>query len=334
MSASTSRTVLVTGAAGFIGSHTAVRLLERGDHVVGLDNLNDYYDPARKRSNLEEVQRAARQTGQFTFIEGDIRNRALLDELFGKYEFSGIAHLAAMAGVRTSVEDPWLYCDVNLTGTLNLLDAGRLHKNPNFVLASTSSAYGNTKLVPFIETDSADRPLAPYPASKRAAELMGHSYHHIHGTDFTALRFFTVYGPRGRPDMMAYKLLESMRTGQSIPLFNGGNMYRDWTYVGDIVSGVVAAVDRRLGYEVINIGRGEPVLVVDFVKSLEKLAGKHAPLTSEPMMRADVSYTFANIDKAKKLLDYNPTVSVEEGVKHFYDWFKLAVGDPAAEPTG
>jgi UDP-glucuronate 4-epimerase len=329
MSAPTSRTILVTGAAGFIGSHTAVRLLERGDHVVGLDNLNDYYDPVRKRSNLEEVRRAAERSGQFTFVEGDIRNRALLAELFGSHGFAGVAHLAAMAGVRSSVEDPWLYCDVNLTGTLNLLEAGRLHDNPNFVLASTSSAYGNTKLVPFIETDPADRPLAPYPASKRAAELIGHSYHHMHGTDFTALRFFTVYGPRGRPDMMAYKLLESMRTGQSMPLFNGGNMYRDWTFVGDIVSGVMAAVDRRLGYEVINIGRGEPVLVADFVKSLEKIAGKQAPLTSEPMMKADVPYTFANIDKAKRLLDYNPQVSVEEGVKHFYDWFRVAVGDPA-----
>jgi UDP-glucuronate 4-epimerase len=320
----------VTGAAGFIGSHTAVRLLERGDHVVGLDNLNDYYDRARKRANLEEVREVATRSGQFTFVEGDIRNRPLLAELFAQHEFSAIAHLAAMAGVRSSVEDPWLYCEVNLTGTLNLLDAARLHKNPNFVLASTSSAYGNTKLVPFIETDSADRPLAPYPASKRAAELIGHSYHHMHGTDFTALRFFTVYGPRGRPDMMAYKLLESMRTGNSMPLFNGGNMYRDWTFVADIVSGVVAALDRRLGYEVINIGRGEPVLVVDFVKSLEKLAGKQAPLTSEPMMKADVSYTFANIDKARKLLDYDPKVSVEEGVKHFYDWFRAAVGDPAA----
>jgi UDP-glucuronate 4-epimerase len=329
MSASSSRVFLVTGAAGFIGSHTAVRLLERGDHVVALDNLNDYYDPARKRANLHEVQQVAERSGQFTFVEGDVRSRPLLAELYGKYQFSGVAHLAAMAGVRSSVEDPWLYCDVNLTGTLNLLDAGRLHKNPNFVLASTSSAYGNTQLVPFIETDSADRPLAPYPASKRAAELIGHSYHHMHGTDFTALRFFTVYGPRGRPDMMAYKLLESMRTGQSMPLFNGGNMYRDWTFVGDIVSGVVAALDRRLGYEVINIGRGEPVLVMDFVKSLEKIAGKKAALNSEPMMKADVSYTFANIDKAKRLLDYDPKVSVEEGVKRFYDWFTLAVGNPA-----
>ncbi|HEY4105135.1 MAG TPA: SDR family NAD(P)-dependent oxidoreductase, partial [Polyangiaceae bacterium] len=214
MPASTSRTILVTGAAGFIGSHTAERLLQRGDHVVGLDNLNDYYDPARKRSNLEEVRATAEQGGAFTFIEGDIRDRALLEQLFSRHEFIGVVHLAAMAGVRSSVEDPWLYCDVNLTGTLNLLEAARLHNNPNFVLASTSSAYGNTKLIPFIETDPSDRPLAPYPASKRAAELIGHSYHHIHGSDFTALRFFTVYGPRGRPDMMPFKLLDAMRTGK------------------------------------------------------------------------------------------------------------------------
>jgi len=328
MSEATSRTILVTGAAGFIGSHTAVRLLERGDHVVGLDNFNDYYDPARKRANLEEVRAVAARSGQLTFVEGDIRDRGLLARVFEQHAFSGVVHLAAMAGVRSSVDNPWLYCDVNLTGTLNLLEAGRTHGSPNFVLASTSSAYGNTKLIPFIETDAADRPLAPYPASKRAAELIGHSYHHMHGTDFTALRFFTVYGPRGRPDMMAYKLLESMRTGQSMPLFNGGNMYRDWTYVGDIVSGVVSAVDRRLGYEIINIGRGQPVLVVDFVRALEKLAGKRAPLTSEPMMKADVSYTYANIDKARQLLGYEPQVSVEEGVSHFYDWFKGAVGDP------
>jgi len=330
MSETTSRTVLVTGAAGFIGSHTAVRLLERGDHVVGLDNFNDYYDPARKRANVAEVRAVAATQGRLTFVEGDIRDRSLVGKLFAEHSFDAVAHLATMAGVRSSVDDPWLYCDVNLTGTLNLLDAGRSHGNPNFVLASTSSAYGNTQLIPFIESDAADRPLAPYPASKRAAELMGHSYHHMFGTDFTALRFFTVYGPRGRPDMMAYKLLESMRTGQSMPLFNGGNMYRDWTYVGDIVSGVVSAVDRRLGYEIINIGRGQPVLVVDFVRALEQLAGKRAPLNSEPMMKADVSYTYANIDKARRLLGYDPQVSVEAGVARFYDWFKGAVGDPGA----
>src|SRR5688572_30506558 len=265
------RTILVTGAAGFIGSHTSIALLARGDTVVGLDNLNDYYDPARKRENLEEIRRVAPDAKRFVFVEGDIRDRALIEKLFAEHEFSAIAHLAAMAGVRISVEDPWLYYDVNLTGTLNLLDAARSHDAPNFVFASTSSAYGNTKTVPFIETDAADRPLAPYPASKRGAELLGHSYHHIQGIDFTALRFFTVYGPRGRPDMLAYKLLDAMRLGQPMPLYNGGQMHRDWTFVADIVQGIVAATDRRLGYEVINIGRGEPVLLADFVRSIEAL---------------------------------------------------------------
>lgn len=324
----TGKIILVTGAAGFIGSHTASALIERGDRVVGLDNLNDYYDPARKRANLRELAAIPGAAERFTFVEGDIRDRELVRRLYATHSFTAVAHLAAMAGVRVSVDDPWLYYDVNLTGTLNLLDAGREHGQPNFVLASTSSAYGNTKQVPFLETDPADRPLAPYPASKRSAELLGHSYHHIHGTDFTALRFFTVYGPRGRPDMLAYKLLDAMRLGEPMPLYNGGQMYRDWTFVTDIVQGIVAATDRRLGYEVINIGRGEPVLLADFVKSIEALAGRVAPVRDEPMMRADVSYTYANIDKARSLLGYEPQVSVADGVKQFFDWYVAAVGKP------
>ena len=330
MPASSARTILVTGAAGFIGSSMAIRLLERGDHVVGLDNINDYYDPSRKRINLTEVTAEAEQSGKFTFIEADIRDRARITELFEQHSFNGVVHLAAMAGVRPSVDNPWLYYECNLTGTLNLLDAAQRFGNPNFVFASTSSAYGNTTIVPFIETDTADRPLSPYPASKRAAELLGHSYHHMQGVDFTALRFFTVYGPRGRPDMMTYKILDAMRTGVPLPLFNGGNMHRDWTFVSDVVSGVVAALDKRLGYEVINIGRGEPVLVADFVHSLERLVGKKAPVRSEPMMKADVDFTFANIDKAKALLGYAPRISVEEGVRQSYEWYKNAVGDPGA----
>jgi len=330
MPARNPRTFLVTGVAGFIGSHTALRLLERGDHIVGLDNFNDYYDPSRKRANLEDVRSGAKGSGTFTFVEGDIRNRALLADIFQAHALSGVAHLAAMAGVRSSVEDPWLYYECNLTGTLNLLDAAHRFNNPNFVFASTSSAYGNTKVIPFIETDCADRPLAPYPASKRAAELLGHSYHHIQGVDFTALRFFTVYGPRGRPDMMTYKIFDAIRTGVPMPLFNGGKMHRDWTFVGDVVSGVVAALDKRLGYEVINIGRGEPVLVADYIKSIEQLTGKKAPFKSEPMMKADVDFTFANIDKAKSLLGYAPLISVEEGVRRSYEWYKDAVGDPGA----
>ncbi|HWA74806.1 MAG TPA: SDR family NAD(P)-dependent oxidoreductase [Polyangiaceae bacterium] len=319
------RRILVTGAAGFIGSHTAETLLRRGDTVVGLDNLNDYYDPTRKRKNLDEVRQASRKEGQFTFVEGDIRDRALVQRLMAS-GFDAVIHLAAMAGVRISVENPWLYYDVNLTGTLNLLDAARESGKPNFVFAGTSSAYGATTAVPFVETDASDRPLAPYPASKRAAELLGFSYHHLHGLDFASVRFFTVYGPRGRPDMMAYKVFDTMRLGNEIPLYNGGQMHRDWTFVTDIVAGVIAAADRRLGYEIINLGRGEPVLLADFVRSLEALAGRKARLTSAPMMDADVAYTYADISKARRLLGYEPKVSVEQGVRALYEWYVANVG--------
>ncbi len=319
-----SRRILVTGAAGFIGSHTVETLVRRGDTVVGLDNLNDYYSPERKRRNVAEVQQLAR-AGQYTFVEGDIRNRQLVNELVGS-GFDAVIHLAAMAGVRVSVEDPWLYYDVNLTGTLNLLEAARVSGKPNFVFAGTSSAYGATKAVPFVESDPCDRPLAPYPASKRSAELLGFSYHHLHGIDFTSVRFFTVYGPRGRPDMLAYKVFDSVRLGHEVPLYNDGQMYRDWTFVTDIVAGVVAAADRRLGYEVINLGRGEPVLLADFVHSLEELAGRKARMVSAPMMDADVAYTYADIGKAQRLLDYKPQVSVEAGVRRFYEWYVASVG--------
>jgi UDP-glucuronate 4-epimerase len=320
-----SRRILVTGAAGFIGSHCAETLLRQGDSVVALDNLNDYYDPARKRKNLEEVRSAVDGAAEFEFVEGDIRDRALVRRLVGS-GFDAIIHLAAMAGVRASVDEPWLYYDVNLTGTLNLLDAARESGKPNFVFAATSSAYGATAAIPFVETAACDRPLAPYPASKRSAELLGFSYHHLHGLDFTALRFFTVYGPRGRPDMMAYKVFDAMRLGKEVPLYNGGNMHRDWTFVSDIVAGVVAASQRRLGYEVINLGRGEPVLLADFVHSLEALAGKRARLVSAPMMDADVAYTYADISKARRLLGYDPQVSVADGVRRFYDWYVASVG--------
>ncbi len=321
----TRRTILVTGAAGFIGSHAAEALLARGDRVVGLDNLNDYYDPARKRANVAEVRQAAPDPSAYDFVEGDIRDRDRVNKLFAANQFDAVVHLAAMAGVRVSVEDPWLYYDVNLTGTLNLLDATVQHGKPTFVLASTSSAYGATKAVPFVETDPADRPLAPYPASKRSAELLGHSYHHIHGVDFTALRFFTVYGPRGRPDMMAYKVLDSIFLERKVPLYNGGQMHRDWTFVTDIVSGITAAADRRLGYEIINLGRGEPVLLKDFVGFIEQLAGRKANLVDEPMTAADVAYTYADISKAQKLLAYDPKVSVHEGVERFWKWYSSAV---------
>lgn len=319
----TNAPILVTGVAGFIGSHTALQLLERGERVIGIDNFNDYYAPEQKRANVAVIERAG---GEFELIAGDIRDGALIERTFAQHQPRAVAHLAAMAGVRASVEQPLLYYDVNLTGTLTLLEAARRHGRPQFVFASTSSAYGRSLVTPFVETDPADRPLAPYPASKRAAELLGHSYHHMHGQDFTALRFFTVYGPHGRPDMLAYMVLESMRLGRPMPLYNGGEMYRDWTYVGDIANGVLAALDRPLGYEVINLGRGQPVKLSDFVAALTALSGQAAHFVDARMNDADVPYTGADIDKARRLLGYDPRTSVAEGTRLFYEWYVENIG--------
>jgi UDP-glucuronate 4-epimerase len=320
-----SKTILVTGAAGFIGSHVAEALVRRGDRVVGLDNLNDYYDPGRKQANLAEVQRAGPEADRFTFVRGDFRDRPLLDRLFGEHPFDSVIHLGAMAGVRVSIQDPHLYYDVNLVGTLNLLEAVRKRRAANFVFASTSSVYGKTDRPLFVEDDPCDRPLAPYAASKRAAEMLGFTYHHLHGVNFTALRFFTVYGPRGRPDMMAYKVADNIFFGREVPLYNNGRMHRDWTYVDDIVSGVVAAADRPLGYEAINLGRGQPVLLADFVRLIEERAGRKANLIPAPMPEADVPSTRADVSKAGRLLGYQPRVSVEEGVTRFWEWYQRAV---------
>lgn len=320
-----SKTFLVTGAAGFIGSHVAELLLARGDTVVGLDNFNSYYDPQRKRTNVQEVQQSVDGAANWKFVEGDVRDRELLQRLFEEYSFDAIIHLAAMAGVRASVEDPHLYYEVNVTGSLNLLEAARKHAIGNFVFASTSSVYGNTEQIPFVETDPCDRPLAPYAASKRAVEMLGFTYHHLYNQNFSAVRFFTVYGPRGRPDMMAYKVLDSIFFGRPVPLYNNGQMHRDWTFVGDIAAGVVAAADRPLGYEVLNLGRGEPVLLADFVACIEAATGRQADLQPAPMVDTDMATTYADAGKARRLLDYNPTVSVHEGVARFWEWYQGAV---------
>lgn len=312
-------TILVTGAAGFIGSHLAEQLCRRGDTVVGLDNFNDYYDPAKKQANAARLSAYP----NFRMITADIRDREGMFALFAQSDFTAVAHLAAMAGVRNAVKHPDLYMQVNLIGTQNLLDAARAaEKPPHFVFASTSSVYGNTKQIPFVETDPCDRPLQPYAAAKRAAEILGFSYHHLYGISFTVLRFFTVYGPNGRPDMMAYLLADSIVKGIEVPLYDGGQMYRDWTYVDDIVNGVVAAVDRPLGYEIINLGRGEPVLLKDFVEIMEELSGRSAHLVPTPRPAADFVRNVADITKARRLLDYNPRVSVAEGVREFWNWYR------------
>jgi UDP-glucuronate 4-epimerase len=317
-------TVLLTGAAGFIGSHTAEALAARGERVIGLDNFNPYYDPRRKHANVAEVA-AAVPNGDFRLIEGDLRDKALVERLFAEHRFDVVVHLAAMAGVRASADDPVTYYDVNLGGTLALLEAARAYGNGRFVFASTSSAYGTTTRVPFREDDPADRPLAPYPASKRAAELLGHAYHHLHGTSFTALRFFTVYGPRGRPDMLTYRLVDAMRTGLPLQLYEGGRMTRDWTFVSDTVSGIVAAVDAALGYEIVNLGRGEPALVSEFVAAFERITGRKVPWNAAPKPEADVERTHADIEKARRLLGYAPHVGLAEGARRMVEWYERAV---------
>jgi UDP-glucuronate 4-epimerase len=312
-------TILVTGAAGFIGSHLAEQLCLRGDAVIGLDNFNDYYDPARKRANARRLE----QKPNFRMVEADIRNRETMFDLFNRESITAVAHLAAMAGVRNAIKQPDLYVQVNLNGTQNLMDAARASENvTNFVFASTSSVYGNTRQIPFIETDPCDRPLQPYAAAKRAAEILGFSYHHLFGLNFTVLRFFTVYGPNGRPDMMAYLLADSIYKGKAIPLYDGGQMYRDWTFIEDIVNGIIAAIDRPLGYEIINLGRGEPVLLMDFVSLMESFSGRRANLISTPRLPADFVRNEADIGKARRLLNYNPRISVADGVRRFWEWYQ------------
>jgi len=323
------RHVLVTGAAGFIGSHASVALLARGDRVTGLDNFDPYYDPARKRANVVELEREA-PGAPFELVQGDLRDGALVQRLFAERRFDAVVHLAAMAGVRASVADPVTYYDVNLGGTLALLEAARTHGCRRFVFASTSSVYGATTRVPFHEDDPADRPLAPYPAAKRAAELLGHAYHHLHGVSFTALRFFTVYGPRGRPDMLTYRLIDAIRTGKPLELYDGGRMTRDWTFVSDTVAGIVAAVDAELGYEVVNLGRGEPVLVSRYLEEFQRVTGRAVPYREAPRPEADVDVTHADIAKARRLLGYTPTVSVEEGARRTVEWYERSVAQLGA----
>ncbi len=320
--------ILVTGAAGFVGSHVSAMLLSRGDEVVGVDNFDPYYSTSRKWENIAEV-RAGPGGSRFTLVQADVRDREHLARVLAT-GFDAVAHLAALAGVRAAVERRYDYVDVTVNGSLSLLDAARRASVRNFVLVSTSSVYGNAS-PPFVETDPADRPLAPYAASKRAAEMLCHSYHHIHGLSCTAVRLFTAYGPRNRPDMMAYKVLDSIFTGREIPLFGAGEMLRDWTYVEDVARGIVAALDRPLGYEIINLGRGHPVRLREFIDAMEELAGRKANLVPAPRVDSDALATGADTAKARRLLGFEPRVSVKEGVERLYQWYVDRIAT-AAEP--
>ena len=310
--------ILVTGCAGFIGSHVAEALLKRGDYVVGVDNLNDYYDVRIKKKNL----RILKNYSEFKFYKEDIRNYDKLRKIFKKEKPERIVHLAARAGVRASIQHPLLYQDVNIRGTLNLLDLARDYKARSFVFASSSSVYGNQKKVPFSETDKVDNPISPYAATKRAAELLCYTYHHLYNMRITCLRFFTVYGPRGRPDMAPYKFTKLIIEGKPVPRYGDGRTKRDYTYISDVVKGVIEAVDKELGFEIINLGNNEPVELNEFIRIIERVTGKKAIIKELPMQPGDVNITYADISKAQRLLDYQPETSIEEGMKKFVKWYE------------
>ncbi|MBN2302208.1 MAG: GDP-mannose 4,6-dehydratase [Lentisphaerae bacterium] len=309
--------VLVTGGAGFIGSHLVERLLARGDHVVVIDNLNDYYDPRLKRRNIE----SSLANKAMTFLEGDILNGIFLDKVFGNHSFNVVVHLAARAGVRPSLKNPLLYEEVNCRGTLNILEQLRRNEIHRFVFASSSSVYGNVKEVPFREDARVDRPVSPYAATKAAGELYCHNYHHLHGISTTALRFFTAYGPRQRPDMAIHKFTRLIDEGLPIPFYGDGTSERDYTFIDDIVDGVVSAVDKNLGFEIINLGESRTTSLSELVAIIEKTLGKNATLQKMSPQPGDVEITCADVSKARKLLGYNPSTSVENGVERFVQWY-------------
>lgn len=308
---------LITGGAGFIGSHVAEQLLDRGERVVAIDNFNDYYDPAIKRGNADRLGKY----NNFQLIEGDIREVALVERLFTDHRITHVAHMAAMPGVRASVHQVRTYMEVNLTGTLNLLEASKTAGIEQFALASTSSVYGRTKTLPFVETDTADRPLAAYPASKRAAELLAYTYHNLANMNVTVLRFFNVYGPAGRPDMMPWKLMDATQSGAQIKLFNGGDIHRDWTYIADTVKGVLAALDTPLGYEIINLGCGAPISLSNFIEIIEEYAGKAINKVAVPTPLSDPPITFCDNSKATELLGFAPSVTIRDGLRRSWEWY-------------
>lgn len=315
-------TTLITGGAGFIGSHVAKALHARGEPLVLLDNFNDYYDPALKRANVAPLEHAP----DVTIIEGDVRDAALIERIVTTFRVRRIAHMAAMAGVRNSINEAALYFDVNVSGSLRLMEAARQFGVEQFVQASTSSVYGETKRLPFVEDDAADRPLAPYPASKRAAEMLAHSYHHLFGLNVTCLRFFNVYGPAGRPDMMPLKVIKALVEGTPITLFNNGAFSRDWTYIDDIVDGVVAALERPLGYEVINLGCGNPLSMTEFVDVLEEMSGRTALRVSVPAPLSEPPITFCDNSRARRLLGFAPRMHVKDGLARTWAWYREAFG--------
>jgi nucleoside-diphosphate-sugar epimerase len=309
---------LVTGCAGFIGSRVAALLLDAGHKVVGIDNMNDAYDPRLKRWRLAQL--APRNS--FTFQRFSVCNLERLRQVLSVSEpFQAILHLAARAGVRPSVDDPWAYIEANTTGTTNLLDAAREFGIPKFVLSSTSSLYGAHNPIPYREDADTNRPLSPYAASKKGAEAMCHAYHHLHGIDVTVLRYFTVYGPAGRPDMSVFRFVRNIFEGEPITVFGDGSQQRDFTYIDDIARGTIAAL-RPAGYDTINLGSDRPVALREVISQIERLIGREARIDYRPAHAADVPATWADITHARELLGWQPHTTLEAGLAASVAWYE------------
>jgi UDP-glucuronate 4-epimerase len=308
--------VLLTGGAGFIGSHVGEKLLARGDEVCVLDNFNDFYDPAVKRRNAERLEAAGARV-----VTGDIRDRALVGELFGAAP-DVLVHLAAMAGVRPSLQDPLHYEDVNVRGTMVLLEELRARPTTRFVFASSSSVYGSNERIPFREDDEIHHPVSPYAATKRAGELIAYTYHHLYGIPTSCLRFFTVYGPRQRPEMAIAKFTRAVLAGRPIPFFGDGSTRRDYTYIDDIVAGVVAAVDRTQGYAIYNLGESATTSLAELVRLIGEACGREPVIERQPMQPGDVLVTCADVGRARAELGYAPATPVAEGLRRYVAWLR------------
>ncbi len=310
--------VLVTGGAGFIGSHLTYRLLSRGDRVTNIDEFNDFYDPQLKWANIKPF------LGQsaYALVEGDIRNRDLVNSLFRDKKFDAVVHLAARAGVRPSLAEPVLYEETNCIGSINLLEAARRHGPEVFIFGSSSSVYGINEKVPFSETDEVNQPISPYATTKRAGELLCYNYHHLYGLRTACLRFFTVYGPSQRPEMAIHKFTNLIAKGEPITMYGNGSSRRDYTYVDDIIDGVVASMDLAPQFEILNLGGAKTTSLHDLVKWIGEELAVEPEIEYLPDQPGDVPITFADVSKAERLLGYSPKVSIREGIRRFVAWYR------------
>ena len=319
--------VLVTGGAGFIGSSCAELLLARGDKVVIIDEINDYYDVRLKKANLARLEEKYGNE-QLKIYIGDICDAKLVNEIFEKEQPKWVCHMAARAGVRPSIEDPYVYIHSNIEGTTRLMEISARHGVENFVFASSSSVYGGSKSTFFSEDEVVDNPVSPYAASKKACELLAYTYHHLYKLNVTGLRFFTVYGPRGRPDMAPFKFIDRVSRGAKLQQFGDGSSSRDYTYIDDICDGVLRAVDRPYPYQIFNLGKGSGTSLKEFIGLVQKHVGKAAKIEVLPDQPGDVPYTCADVSKAERLLGYKSTVSFEEGIRRTVDWYRETYGIP------